>query len=73
MVAAGHVLAGPAVHAGVGFALVVVDVTVGATPAGVTGAFVADAKGGDVRFLASYAWGTSRSSNSVKRLTELTR
>lgn len=45
MVAAGHVLAGSAVHAGVGFALVVVDVTVRTTPARVAGAFVADAKG----------------------------
>lgn len=41
VVAAGHVLAGPAVHARVGLALVVVDVTVGAAPAGVTGTFVA--------------------------------
>lgn len=45
VVSAGHVLAGATVHAGVGLALVVVDVTVGAAPAGVAGAFVASAKG----------------------------
>lgn len=44
VVSAGHVLAGSTVHAGVGFALVVIDVTVGAAPAGVAGAFVAGAK-----------------------------
>lgn len=45
VVSAGHVLAGATVHAGVGLALVVVDVTVGAAPAGVAGALVASAKG----------------------------
>lgn len=35
-VSAGHILAGASVHAGVGLALVVVDVTVLATPAIVT-------------------------------------
>lgn len=41
-ISAGHVLAGASVHARVGFTLVVVDVTVFTTPAGVTQAFVAD-------------------------------
>lgn len=41
-VAAGHVLAGAAVHARVGFALVVVDVAVLAAPARVTQALVAE-------------------------------
>lgn len=44
VVSAGHVLAGSTVHAGVGFAFIVIDVTVGAAPAGVAGAFVAGAK-----------------------------
>lgn len=41
-VAAGHVLAGAAIHAWVGFTLVVVDVAVFATPARVTQALVAE-------------------------------
>lgn len=41
MVSAGHIPAGPSVHAWVGLTLVVVDVTVGSTPARVAGAFVA--------------------------------
>lgn len=41
-VAAGHVLAGAAVHARVGLALVVVDVAVLAAPAQVTRALVAE-------------------------------
>lgn len=41
MVSAGHVLAGPPVHARVGLTLVVIDVTVWATPARVTGTLVA--------------------------------
>lgn len=41
-VAAGHVLTRASVHAGVGFTLVVVDVTVLAAPARVTQAFVTD-------------------------------
>lgn len=41
-VAAGHVLAGAAVHAGVGLALVVVDVAVWAAPARVAQALVAE-------------------------------
>lgn len=41
-VAAGHVLAGAAVHAWIGFTLVVVDVAVFATPARVTQALVAE-------------------------------
>lgn len=40
-VAAGHVLAGAAVHAWVGFTFVVVDVAIFATPARVTQALVA--------------------------------
>lgn len=40
-ISAGHVLAGAEIHAWVGFTLVVVDVTVLATPARVTQAFVA--------------------------------
>lgn len=44
MVSAGHVLAGSAIHAGVGFAFIVIDVTVRATPARVAGAFVANGK-----------------------------
>lgn len=45
VVSTGHVLAGSTVHAGVGFAFIVIDVTVGTTPAGVAGTFVANAKG----------------------------
>lgn len=41
-VSAGHVLAGASIHAGVGFTLIVVDVAVFTTPAGVTQAFIAD-------------------------------
>lgn len=41
MVSAGHISAGPSIHAWVGLTLVVVDVTVGSTPARVAGAFVA--------------------------------
>lgn len=41
VVSAGHIPAGPSVHAWVGLTLVVVDVTVGSTPARVAGAFVA--------------------------------
>lgn len=44
VVSAGHVLAGSAIHAGVGFAFVVIDVTVRATPTRVAGTFVANAK-----------------------------
>lgn len=40
-VSAGHVLAGAAIHAWVGFTLVVVDVTILAAPARVTQAFIA--------------------------------
>ena len=40
VVAAGHVLAETAVHARVGIALVVVEVTVGSAPARVTETFV---------------------------------
>lgn len=41
VVSAGHVLAGSPIHAWVGLALVIVDVTIWAAPAGVTGTFVA--------------------------------
>lgn len=41
MVSTGHVLAGSPVHAGVGLTLIVIDVTVWAAPARVTGTFVA--------------------------------
>lgn len=41
MVSAGHVLAGSPVHARVGFTFIVIDVTVWAAPARVTGTFVA--------------------------------
>lgn len=44
MVATGHVLAGPTIHARVGLTFVVIDVTVRATPARVAGTFVANAK-----------------------------
>lgn len=44
VVSAGHIPAGPSVHAWVGFTLVIVDVTVGSTPARVAGAFVAKAQ-----------------------------
>lgn len=44
VVSAGHIPAGPSVHARVGLTLVVVDVTVGSAPARVTGAFVAEAQ-----------------------------
>lgn len=44
MVSAGHVLAGPPIHARVGLALIVIDVTVLAAPARVTGTFVASAE-----------------------------
>ncbi len=41
-ISAGHVLAGASIHAGVGFTLIVVDVTVFTAPARVTQAFIAD-------------------------------
>lgn len=41
MVSAGHVLAGSPIHARVGLALIVIDVTVWAAPARVAGTFVA--------------------------------
>lgn len=47
VVSAGHVLAGSSVHTRVGFALVVVDVTVGATPARVTETLVAAMQGNE--------------------------
>lgn len=44
MVSAGHIPAGPSIHARVGFTLVVVDVTVASAPARVACAFVAKAQ-----------------------------
>lgn len=44
MVSTGHVLAGSTIHAGVGFAFIVIDVTVWAAPARVAGTFVTNAK-----------------------------
>lgn len=44
VVSAGHIPAGPSVHARVGFTLVVVDVTVASAPARVACAFVAKAQ-----------------------------
>lgn len=44
MISAGHILASSPVHAWVGFTFIVIDVTVLATPARVTGTFVANAK-----------------------------
>lgn len=41
-ISTGHVLTGASIHARVGFTLIVIDVTVFATPARVTKAFVAD-------------------------------
>lgn len=46
-ISAGHVLAGAAVHAWVGFTFIVVDVAVFATPARVTQALVAERGGND--------------------------
>lgn len=44
VVSAGHISAGPSIHARVGFTLVVVDVTVASAPARVACAFVAKAQ-----------------------------
>lgn len=44
VVSAGHIPAGPSIHARVGFTLVVVDVTVASAPARVACAFVAKAQ-----------------------------
>lgn len=41
MVSTGHVLARAPVHAGVGIAFVLVDITVLTAPSGVTGTFIA--------------------------------
>lgn len=55
VVSAGHVLAGSAIHARIGFTFIVIDVAVRATPAGVAGTFVANAKG-NVLFREFHSW-----------------
>jgi len=54
VVSAGHVLAGSPVHARVGLALVVIDVTVGAAPARIAGTFVASTEKKNLRSVVLY-------------------
>lgn len=55
MVSTGHVLAGSTIHARIGFTFIVIDVAVRATPAGVAGTFVANAKE-NVLFREFHSW-----------------